>query len=390
MTRGKGLFRFLSTTLLLLLGARPELSGAITQTINYQGFLTDKATGLPVDSPKDMRLIIYDSATGGTSRFTETRCAGGDGPVTLYKGRYEVQIGSKTAGGIPASVFTDYPALWLEVQISPAGGCAGFESLLPRVRLQAAPYAFNALTASTATANVLRSGDSMSGPATVYSTATITGQDSLGYSLKLSAGLSMSAGTVNAKYFVGDGSRLSDVLSSDPTKVARTGDSMSGPLTVYSTLTVTGNAFSIGVSTLAVSYGKVGIGTTNPGYTLDVSGDIHASGNLKAGLTTSSINSCTSASYCYVACPSGYVIYGNCFSSGAGNLIASMAASQATLCYGYMAGGTSATGWCCATNGTGTIYVSVTCARLGGVTVRGYRTNRDTTSSGRRPSGMPR
>lgn len=47
-----------------------------------------------------------------------------------------------------------------------------------------------------------------------------------------------------------------------------------GPLTVASSVTVTGNAFSVGGSTLAVSYGKVGIGTTAPGSTLEVAGDL--------------------------------------------------------------------------------------------------------------------
>lgn len=52
-----------------------------------------------------------------------------------------------------------------------------------------------------------------------------------------------------------------------------TGDTMTGQLTVQdSSLTVTGNAFSVGGSTLVVSGGKVGIGTTAPAASLQVSG----------------------------------------------------------------------------------------------------------------------
>ncbi|MBI5883157.1 MAG: hypothetical protein HZB91_08640 [Elusimicrobia bacterium] len=56
-------------------------------------------------------------------------------------------------------------------------------------------------------------------------------------------------------------------------RVMRSGDTMTGQLTLYgSTLTVTGNAFSVGVSTLVVKDGNVGIGTSSPSTTLHVSG----------------------------------------------------------------------------------------------------------------------
>ncbi len=118
----------------------------ITQSINYQGFLLSKITNLPVETPQDIKFIIYDAATAGTVRFSESRCN-----VKVSKGRYDVEIGSATAGGIPASVFTDYSALWLEIQVDGDGDCLGtYEAMSPRVRLQASPYAFNSVYASTA------------------------------------------------------------------------------------------------------------------------------------------------------------------------------------------------------------------------------------------------
>lgn len=48
--------------------------------------------------------------------------------------------------------------------------------------------------------------------------------------------------------------------ASDGSKVSKSGDTMTGPLTLSgSSLTVTGNAFSVGTSTLSVSNGRVGI-----------------------------------------------------------------------------------------------------------------------------------
>ncbi len=54
-------------------------------------------------------------------------------------------------------------------------------------------------------------------------------------------------------------------------KVSKTGDTMTGQLTLSgSTLTVTGNAFSVGISTLIVSNGNVGIGTDVPSEMLQI------------------------------------------------------------------------------------------------------------------------
>lgn len=59
--------------------------------------------------------------------------------------------------------------------------------------------------------------------------------------------------------------------ASDPTKVLKAGDTMTGGLTLSgSTLTVGGNAFSVGGSTLVVSGGRVGILTTAPTEALHV------------------------------------------------------------------------------------------------------------------------
>ncbi|MGD9641627.1 MAG: hypothetical protein AB7V08_02695 [Elusimicrobiales bacterium] len=68
--------------------------------------------------------------------------------------------------------------------------------------------------------------------------------------------------------FYGDGSGLTGVTSAGA--VQKTGDFMSGQLTTLSTITVQGNAFSVGVSTFFVDSGLVGVGTATPSALLSV------------------------------------------------------------------------------------------------------------------------
>lgn len=125
-------------------------SAAINQSFNYQGFLLSKATNLPVETPQDIKFVIYNapSGNGTVAPFIESRCN-----VGVSKGRYDVEIGSLTAGGVPDSLFLDKQGLWLEIQVDSDGNCSGaYEAMSPRMRLQASPYAFSALYASTASA----------------------------------------------------------------------------------------------------------------------------------------------------------------------------------------------------------------------------------------------
>ena len=76
-------------------------------------------------------------------------------------------------------------------------------------------------------------------------------------------------GVVNATSFLGP------VTGASSLNVLKTGDTMTGPLTLSgSTLTVTGNAFSVGGSTFVVSGGKVGIGIAAPTAMFQVEGSM--------------------------------------------------------------------------------------------------------------------
>jgi len=57
-------------------------------------------------------------------------------------------------------------------------------------------------------------------------------------------------------------------------------------ITTYSTMTVAGNAFSVGGSAFVVTSGKIGVGTAGPAEKLDVSGNVNSSGRyMVAGST---------------------------------------------------------------------------------------------------------
>lgn len=154
-----------------LLGAGPA-PAAITQTINYQGFLISKVTSLPVETAPDLKFLIYNTPTAGAALFTESRCN-----VPITKGRYDVEIGSVTAGGLPAALFSDNTGLWLEIQVDENGDCAGvYEAMSPRIKLQASPYAFSSLYASTASAaTTVFLADTIGAlPQTTYGAVTIS------------------------------------------------------------------------------------------------------------------------------------------------------------------------------------------------------------------------
>jgi hypothetical protein len=83
-------------------------------------------------------------------------------------------------------------------------------------------------------------------------------------------------------------SKVTNLEADLAAKIARSGDAMTGQLTLRgSTLTITGNALSVGVSTLVVAGGKVGVGTASPAYTLEVNGDARFGGELRFGISDS-------------------------------------------------------------------------------------------------------
>ena len=93
--------------------------------------------------------------------------------------------------------------------------------------------------------------------------------------------------------------------------VLKAGDTMTGPLTLSgSTLTVQGNAFSVGISTLVVKGGLIGIGTTTPADKVDIaSGTIRMAGS---GAPTIGGALCLNTSGAMAKCTSTIDASGNC------------------------------------------------------------------------------
>lgn len=108
---------------------------AVPRLVNYQGYLTD-TLGNPVTNPAlSITFRIYDALSGGNQKWFETQS------VAVDKGIFHVLLGSVTP--IPDSVFSANANRWLQLT-------AGGQTLSPRTRIAAAPYAYTAWSATYA------------------------------------------------------------------------------------------------------------------------------------------------------------------------------------------------------------------------------------------------
>jgi hypothetical protein len=103
-------------------------SADVPRKINYQGRLTDPVSGLPLTGAHDLEFRLYDTASGGTPLWAETKNVSTDSV-----GVFSVILGSQT----PIALIFDGPA-WLEVVVDG-------EPLAPRREIVSVPYAFHAV-----------------------------------------------------------------------------------------------------------------------------------------------------------------------------------------------------------------------------------------------------
>ncbi len=102
---------------------------AVPQKVNYQGYLTDASTGIPVNGTVQMTFSIYDLSSGGIALWTETQA------VPVNQGVYSVIFGSDPLNPLGLSFNTQY---YLGVEVEADG------EMLPRLPLASAPSALNA------------------------------------------------------------------------------------------------------------------------------------------------------------------------------------------------------------------------------------------------------
>jgi len=212
-------------------GPVPQAHADVPRYLNYQGKLAD-ASGNPLTGSYCFKFQIWDSLTGGSLLFgpetwSTNGTAGGNNPVSVVNGIYSLQIGSLTAGGIASGVFDNADA-FLEVAVNAdSSNCGTAETLSPREHLVAVPYAVHSLTSEKLGTGVYIATFTSAGNLQLVSGSTITSN---------------------------------------------------GTLTISTAATAATAAPNLFIS----NDGNVGIGTTIPGYKLDVQedGQVNASGGL--------------------------------------------------------------------------------------------------------------
>ena len=239
---------------LVALAASAAGAAVAPNLVNYQGVLRD-ASDKPRNGTFDMTVRLFDAASAGNEILVDAHTGGGGTPVVVVNGLFTLQVGGGTltdgsgAGSylIPASVFRDYSAVWLQLEV-------GGEILAPRLRVLAAAFAQNTTNLggrfSTGYLDKTSSSQLKNGALTIDTTA------SGGLALTAS-GASYGAGVFTANssaYFAFDDRGL------------------------FSTATSYGGIFQNGVSASyayggAPTYGIQGFGAETSAIFEDVSGD---------------------------------------------------------------------------------------------------------------------
>ncbi|MFH1927155.1 MAG: hypothetical protein ABIK79_03125 [Chloroflexota bacterium] len=110
-------------------------SVSVPSVMNYQGVLSDPATGDPVPGGDyEIRFALYDVASGGTALWTETQT------VTVENGLFSVLLGS--VNPLSPGDFTGSTYLGVKV-----GADA---EMTPRLQIVSVPYAIHAQQAASA------------------------------------------------------------------------------------------------------------------------------------------------------------------------------------------------------------------------------------------------
>ena len=274
--KGRGVFFLFSLVLLFAsspLRAQVKVlatavpSGTVPDEISYQGRLMQN--GYPVTGTEILTFYLYDAPTGGNVLWQS-----GPVQVQVSQGVFGTSLNiSTTALAGPAQKYIE-----TDIETTP---------LLPRQALLSVPYALMArniegdLTISTVSVtgtltstgtiavSTLTAASGFSGINVTTSVYVMSGVLSVGTSassntLTVNGGIFATSSVTAEDGFYGTGLSATGNISANSAI-------LSGSLTT-SSATVEGNSFSVGNSTLVVTNGNVGIGTSSPAQSLDILG----------------------------------------------------------------------------------------------------------------------
>ncbi len=206
-------------------GSSGTSNAVVPQLVNYSGVLTD-VNGKPLNGVVGVTFALYQDSEGSTPLWMEIQNV-----QPTKSGHYTVMLGSSSNTGLPQEVFVSGEARWLGVQVEG-------QSEAPRVLLVAVPYALKAGDAET-----------IGGlPASAFMLANGTS--------------GTTAGTKSVAPATPGGSKT----SAPPANPAVTGKGTVNYIPMWDT------ASDIVDSVIFQKTSAIGIGTTAPAATLDVSG----------------------------------------------------------------------------------------------------------------------
>ena len=231
----------------------------INETINFQGKVVNADGTNVTDGNYDFEFKLYTVSSGGTSIWTETWNSG-TSQVAVDDGIFQVALGTHQS---LSAVDFNQDTLYISVNFNGDG------EMSPRIRLTAAPYAFNAQELGGLTGSqFLRSDTSAS-----YTSGTLTFDG--GTTLDVSAStLTLASNQISWGSVSKSGSSLADLgtrsagaLSSGNLDIARL--PTSGNWDISADLSIESTTFFAGAAGGSYS-GRVGIGTATPAASLEL------------------------------------------------------------------------------------------------------------------------